>query len=71
MLKERRESARRKESRFPPPSLLPFFSPVIPRERENRREKERTEEASERASERAHEQRMAVAVAAAALPPHH
>lgn len=34
-----------------PPSLLPFFSPVIPRERENRREKERTEEASERVSE--------------------
>lgn len=30
-----------------------FFSPVIPRERENRCEKERTEEASERASTRA------------------
>jgi len=46
-------------------SLSLFFSVVISRKRTGAK-RERTEEASE-----AHEQRMAVAVAAAALPPHH
>jgi len=64
VLKERRESTGRKESRFLSLSL-PFFSVVISRKRTGAK-RERTEEASE-----AHEQRMAVAVAAAALPPHH
>lgn len=64
VLKERRESAGRKEFRFLPLPLLFFVGYST---RENSREEERTEEASERT----HEQGMAVAVAAAALPPHH
>lgn len=69
VLKERRESARRKESRFPPPLSTLFFSGYSEGEGEPVRKGENGR--SERASERAHEQRMAVAVAAAALPPHH
>lgn len=50
---------------------LSLFSPTIPRERTSVKRRERKKRASERASERTHEQGMAVAVAAAALPPHH
>lgn len=57
MLKERRESARRKESRFPPPPSLSslFFSGYSERERvrTGAKRRERKKRASERASTRA------------------